>query len=116
MLRRFVTTIPKTLNLLAVASLILLLLKVFVFNHIPQPFAGLYELGIVFEGLLASIFASYAFYLIVVHVKGVRDQTIISPHITKWAQRVVGDCVSQLNDFTKASGTALELALSTRNL
>ena len=110
MRQRFFRTIPKTLNLLALASFVSLLLKVFVFNHIPEPFHGSFELGIVFEGLLASILASYVFYLIVVHLKEVRDQTIISPHITQWAKRVVGDCMSQLSEFTKASQISLELA------
>jgi hypothetical protein len=115
MLRRFFRTIPKGLNLLAFASLAVLLLKVFMFNHIREPVRGFFELGVVFEGLLASIFASYVFYLIVVHIREVRDQAVISPHITKWAERVVGDCRSQLIDFTKASGIDLTLDALTKD-
>jgi len=111
----FFRTIPKTLHWLALLSLILLLAKVFYFNHIPEPFRGCYELGIVFEGLLASVFASYAFYLIVVHTKETRDKTIIYPHITKWARCVVGDCMLQLTEFEKASGVALDIATFTKD-
>lgn len=87
----------------------------FYFNHVPEHFRGCYELGVVFEGLLASVFASYAFYLIVVHTKETRDKAVIYPHITKWARCVVGDCMSQLNDFAKASGVPLDIAALTED-
>src|SRR5882724_5271754 len=115
MIKHFFRTIPKTLNWLALVSLVLLLTKVFYFNQVPQPFRGCYELGVVFEGLLASIFASYEFYLIVVHTKETRDRTVIYPHITKWARFVVGDCMAQLTEFGTASGVALDIATVTED-
>lgn len=109
MIEVFFRTIPKTLHWLVSASLVLLFAKIFYFNDVPQPLPGCYELGIVLEGLLASIFASYIFYLIVVHTKETRDKAVIYPHITKWARCVVGDCKAQLADFGAAAGLALDV-------
>ena len=55
------------------------------------------ELGVIVEGILGSVIASYVFYLIVVHLKELADKRVIYPHVTKWACRVVGDCNSQLS-------------------
>jgi hypothetical protein len=105
----YIRTIPKTINWLALTSLCLLLLKVFVLNQIAEPFRGVHELGLVFEGVLASVLASYVFYLIVVHLKQTQDRRVIDPHVTRWAQLIVGDCKSQLADFEKGSGVKMGL-------
>ncbi len=110
MIKLYLKTIPKALNWLGLASLFVLIIKIFSLNRIPELFRGGYELGIVFEGLLASVFASYVFYLIVVHIKEVRDKSIIYPHITKWAKYVVGDCRCQIFAFANISGEELDFA------
>ena len=66
-------------------------------------FNGAYELGVIFEGVLGSVLASYIFYLIVVHLKEVNDKKVVYPHIIKWAELIVGNCKSQLSDFGKES-------------
>jgi hypothetical protein len=108
--RLFIRTIPATLNWLALISLGVLLLKSFVFDKIPEPMRGLSNLGIVVEGLLVSVLASYIFYLIVVHLKGFNDRRHVYPFIIKWADRIVGVCRGQLRDVGKAAGTNLELS------
>ena len=95
--RIFFRTIPRSLNWLAAFSLTVLLLKVFLLNKISEPIAGMSELGVIVEGILGSVIASYVFYLIVVHLKELADKRVIYPHVTKWACRVVGDCNSQLS-------------------
>lgn len=110
LIRIFWQTIPMTLNALAVASLIVLSLKILVFNHIPEWFRGAHEFGLVFESLLASVLASYIFYLIVIHLKETRDIALVYPHISKWARRVVGDCESLLQEISKHSGVDLGLS------
>lgn len=82
----------------------MLLIKVFLLNQIPEPFLGLSQLGLVFEGILASVLASYVFYLIVVHFKETRDKAVIYPYVLRWAHRVVGDCQRQLDAFSKHTG------------
>src|SRR6185369_10178709 len=108
--RLFIRTIPPTLNWLALISLALLLLKIFVFDKLPEPVRGLSNLGIVFEGLLASVLASYVFYLIIVHLKGFNDRRHVYPFIMKWADRIVGVCRGQLRDVGKAAGMNLQLS------
>ena len=106
----FLKTIPRPLNYLVSSALILLVLKIFVFNNIAEIFNGAHELGVILEGVLGSVLASYIFYLIVVHVKEVHDKRVIYPHIVKWAQIVVSDSKNQLSAFEKAS--AIELSFS----
>jgi len=103
----FFKTIPLPLNLLVLSASIMLLLKIFIFNSIPEIFNGAHELGAIFEGILGSVIASYVFYLIVVHIKEINDKRIIYPHIIKWARLVVGDCKSQLDAFEKQSNIKL---------
>lgn len=105
---KFLKSIPKSLNLLVIGSLVTLLTKVFVFNHIPEPIAGIHEIGIVFEGLLASVFASYVFYLIVIHTKEFKDKTTLSEHLIPWARRIVGDCRGTLAEVSKATQIRLD--------
>ncbi len=115
MLIRFFSTAPKGLTCLAITSLALLLIKVFFLNTIVEPFRFLNELGIFFEGILASIFASYVFYLIVVHIKEHSDRAVIFPHIIKWSRQVVGGCKHQLDAFGNATGITLDLNTLTKD-
>lgn len=103
-----ITTTPAFLNLLSSLTVLTLLTKLFVFNNINEPFKGLNELGIVFEGLMASILASHIFYLVVVHLKEQNDKKTIYPHIIQWSRRVVADCISQLKEFEKTTGVKLD--------
>lgn len=104
----FWKTIPRAVNLAALISTILLLVKLFIFNKIPEPVGGLHELGLVFEAVLASVLASYVFYLIVVHFKEVREKKTIYPFVTRWANLVVKDCKTQIAGFTGGDPTKLD--------
>ncbi len=107
-LRLFICTIPATLNWAATGSLVALILKAFVFDRIAEPFPGLNGLGIVWEGVLVSIVASYIFYVIVVHLKDFNDRKYLYPFISIWTKRVVGICLVQLRDVSKTSGIELD--------
>jgi hypothetical protein len=109
MTRIFFKTIPPSLNWLAFSALMVLFLKVFILNRIPEPISGLSKLGLVAEGVLGSIIASYMFYLIVVHLKEVTNKKVIYPHVVRWARLVVGDCKGQLSDVSKQAGFQLDL-------
>lgn len=112
--RLFIRTIPSALNWLASATVATLLLKVFLLNQIEEPISGLMQLGFVFEGVLASVLASYVFFLIVVHFKEMRDRAVIYPHVLKWAQGVVGECKSQLAEFSKQTGHHTDIQSATK--
>jgi hypothetical protein len=100
----YLKTIPKTINWLALLSTVLLLVKIIVLNRIVEPIRFLYEVGIVFEGVLASVLASCVFYLIVVHLKETMDKHIIYSIVTPWASKVIQDCKLQLVEFTRETG------------
>lgn len=104
----FWRTIPRAVNLAAFISMLLLLLKLFIFNKIPQPIDGFHEIGLVFEAVLASVLASYVFYLIVVHFKEVREKKTIYPFVTRWANLVVQDCKTQIAGFSTADTAKLD--------
>lgn len=111
-LLRLIKTAQPEANLLAAASLLLLLLKALVLNRYPEAFLGAYGLGIVTEGILASVIASYVFYLFIVHLKERRDRAVLYPFLKKHASRVVGECQAQLSDISKKA----EITLSFDNL
>lgn len=112
--RLFLRTIPTALNWLATATAATLLLKIFLLNQIAEPIPGFMQLGLVFDGILASVLASYVFYLIVVHFKEMRDSAVIYPHVLKWAQGVVGECKSQLAEFSKHTGHHTDIQSATK--
>jgi hypothetical protein len=111
----FFKTVPKHLNWLTLVTFICLCVKQLVANRFPEVFPSAYELGVVFEGLLVSILASYIFYLVAIHTKEVRDRQFIAPHINKWGRLIVGDCVSQLAEISKASNIEVSLNNLTRD-
>lgn len=97
-------------NALTAASLALLVVKILFLNRFTAFAFGLYELGLVLEAVLASVVASYVFYLFVVHLKETEDKATLAPYVSKHTNRVVGACESQLAEIAKATGIPLELA------
>jgi hypothetical protein len=81
-------------NLLAASATTLLVLKVLVLNRFPAFFSGAYELGLIVERILASIAASYVFYLLVVHLKAQSDKAAV-PAIHRKAYHPRGWRLSQ---------------------
>jgi hypothetical protein len=101
-------TASSAANALVISAMILLLVKIFFINRLPEYFAGGYELGVIVEAVLASVVASYIFYLLVVHVKEQTDREILRPYIEKHSKRIVGDCLSQLDGISSASNVKLK--------
>jgi hypothetical protein len=102
------TASPEASVLTAIA-LALLVAKTLVLNRYPAPLFGVYELGLLLEAILASVVASYVFYLFVVHLKEVGDRSTVAPYLDRHTLRVVGDCESQLAEIAKASAVPLSL-------
>ena len=73
LIRLLRTTRPEA-NVLAGLALLSLILKVLVFNRIRAFFYRAYEMGLVVEAILASIVASYVFYLLVLHLREQSDK------------------------------------------
>ncbi|MBI9111665.1 hypothetical protein [Maridesulfovibrio ferrireducens] len=105
----YIKSIPKCLNWLLGTSVAILLIKIIYLDKLKEPLIGMHKIGIFVEGLLASVIASYVFYIIVVHLKEVRNKLCIYPIIKKWSNGVVGDCTNLLRGFSKHSGIDLTL-------
>jgi hypothetical protein len=107
---RVLGSIPRQANVLAGASLLLLVVKLVILDHIPEAFPDAHDLGLVVEAILASVVASYVFFLVVVHFKQSSDRARVEPYVKKHVDRVVGSCLSQLNAISSESGVKLDLA------
>lgn len=105
-----IRTASREANELAAGSAILLLIKILLLNRLPGLFPGAYELGVIVEAILASVIASYVFYLLVVHIKELTDQRVIQPYLQKQLNAVLGSCTAQLSEISKASGIRLDPA------
>lgn len=99
---------------LAGVALALLALKILVLNRWPAAAISIYELGLLCEAVLASVVASYVFYLLVVHLKEVSDRAVVSPYIDRHTNRVVGACEHQIGDIGRAAGCSLSLDTLTK--
>lgn len=103
LIKLFRTASPEA-NLLAISATLALLFKILVLNRFPSLFNGAFELGLITEAILASVIASYLFYIVVIHVKEHSDRAILQPYIEKHATRVIGDCKAQIDSISQASG------------
>lgn len=112
---QLIRTASPAANFLAGACLVLLVLKILVLNAQPAPLSALHELGVLTEAVLASVVASYAFYLVVVHLPESRDRAITRPYVAKHSGRVVSVCLQQLAAVSSASGISLSLATLTQD-
>lgn len=99
---------PWQITVSVLFSFIVLILKIYWLNDIPEAFAGAKELGQIVEGIMGSIIASYFFYIIVVHWKNINDQKLIMPHIKRWASIIVDSCKNNIEDFGIKSKTEID--------
>lgn len=100
------TAVP-TANFLAALALILLTVKVLIFNNISGLFPQAYQIGLIFEAILTSIIASYIFYIIVVHTKEVSDKQTLQPYITRHTRSIVESCELLLDEISSNSNIKL---------
>lgn len=105
-----VRTASQEANALTSVAAVALLIKILWLNRFPGRFFGAHELGLIVEAILASVVASYIFYLLVVHVKEYSEREILRPYVEKHSRRLVGDCMSQVMEIAKASSMNLEVA------
>lgn len=106
----FFKTARPAANLLVALALLLLALKIFILNRFPELFPGAHEAGLIAEAILASVVASYVFYLVVVHLKERSDRADVEPYIRKHATRVVDECQTQLREIGQVVGSGISLS------
>jgi len=106
---RLVASASPQANILLTLATVLLFAKTLLLNRYPAPDQSIYELGILFEAILASVIASYVFYLLVVHLKEHSDKQTVAPYVVKHTSRVVAECISQLYEIGKKSDVDIDL-------
>ena len=106
-----IQSVPRVANVLAGASLALLVVKALVLNQLPGAFGGAQELGVLVDAILTSIVASYIFFVMVVHLPTARDRLLVRPHVALHANQIVVFCRQQLNAFAGATNAALTFDL-----
>ncbi len=106
----FFKTTSAPANALASFAVILLLIKVFLLNEYPAATHGVYQAGLIIEAIMASVVASYIFYLIVVHAKEYADKVVLKPFISGRLTGIVRVCEEQLGLVAKQSGVDLDFS------
>ncbi|MEZ8305084.1 hypothetical protein [Vibrio splendidus] len=84
----FFRTIPKAVNLTLFVSFSTLCIKIVWLNAIPAPFEWMVSFGMIMEAILASVIASYVFYLFVVHYPEHQKRKVVIPVIAPLCQRI----------------------------
>ncbi len=108
-LTQVLCTASREANVLVLIATAFLLVKILILNKIPAVFPGAYEIGLWVDSILASIIASYAFYIVVVHIKERSDKKLLQPYIHRHAGAIVGQCAAQIKAFSEASSVEFDL-------
>ncbi|PIF52750.1 hypothetical protein CLU80_5235 [Pseudomonas sp. 29] len=112
---KFLLTASREANALVVVAIAVLLLKILFLNRYPAQFLGAYELGVIVEAVLASVVASYVFYLLVVHAKEFSDREFLRPYVEMHSKMLIRACTTQITDIEKASSVDLNFYTMTES-
>lgn len=104
----YIWAVPLLLNIvLVVAILSVIVMDVFL-KDIPEIVSWGSEFGYVYYKLCLSLFASYIFYFIVIHIKLERDKENINIFISKKIFLVIGEYKSQIDAIKKETNILIE--------
>ena len=79
----------QTLNFILLGALAAVVSVEFVLADIPEFFSGAAKIGSIVSALSVAYIASYIFYVVVVHIKHVRDSEHIHPYIALKTRQIV---------------------------
>ena len=92
------------LNLLLIASLLIILLNDFIFNEITEIISFGDELGMVLSNFSLAYISSFIFYYVVVVIKEKKDKKNIYFTVYEWTDQLVGRAYSVYHYVILASG------------
>ncbi len=115
MLKIYIKTLPRALTILSLFSLGFLILKVTLLNSIPEIFEYGHELGVMVEGILLSVVASYIFYLIVVHYKETKEKASLIPYVIEWCEGLVASSRNVISVVFDAKDVSYDYKLLSRD-
>jgi hypothetical protein len=105
----FFLTANRSASIFTLLSTVLLGIKIFLLNSIPAFSGVVYELGVVLDGLLISIIASYIFYLFTVHLKELNTKRLTYPYLYRKTFFVISECEKILRDIERQANMELML-------
>jgi hypothetical protein len=101
-IKAYLFTIPKLLNYLLIASLVIIvLIELLSDTHEIVPFGA--EFGRFVYSLGLSYIAAYIFYFVSVHLKEIKDKKTINPYISKQVFSIISLGKSMLEELKFAS-------------
>lgn len=100
----FLRTIPIAVNLTFTVSFVALCIKILWLNAVPAPMEWMVNFGVIAEGILASIIASYIFYLFVVHYPEHQKCKVLLPIVAPLCQRIGNYSYHILNHIHREAG------------
>jgi len=86
----FFLAVDKRIHYFLVASCMCLALLNFVFDEAPELFSGGANLAVMLKNLSLAFISSYIFYIVVVHLKYMRDKEHLTPYIAMKTRQTVG--------------------------
>lgn len=107
---RFLRSTPRDANTLAIATVVVWVVKALFLDDIPQFFPKAFELGKIVDGFLSAIIAGWVFYLSFVLLPEFKQNRLIAPYVLRKVGDIVGDCRFILQQIEKASGKSLSFA------
>lgn len=105
----FFLTANRSASIFTLISVVLLGIKIFLLNPIPAFSGVVYELGVILDGLLVSIIASYVFYLFTVHLKELNAKRFTYPYLYGKTICVIDECEKILRDVGEQANMKLML-------
>lgn len=99
---------PEASRLVIYACTALLIKQIL--NMFPAPISIMYEFGLIIEAILASIIASYIFYLFAIHAKEISDRNVIQPYLDRHIKGILRECETTLKHISNNRQLPLELA------
>jgi hypothetical protein len=104
----YIRSVPLLLNIVLIIAILSVVMMDAFLKDIPEIVPWGSEFGYVYYKLCLSLFASYIFYFIVIHIKLERDKENVNVFISNKIFLVIGDYKSQIAAIKKETNSLIE--------
>lgn len=104
----YILSVPLLLNIILVIAIVSVIVMDVFLKDIQEIVSWGSEFGYVYYKLCLSLFASYIFYFIVIHIKLERDKENVNIFISNKIFLVIGEYKSQIDAIKKETNTLIE--------
>ncbi|XYQ53353.1 hypothetical protein ACS91J_16030 [Pectobacterium carotovorum] len=106
---KFIKSINPLYHKVGVGTLLLLIVKCLVLNKITAPFTWMHDVSAVFEGVLASIVASYIFYVVAIFPEIYKDKCRSSVFVMSHLSIITKSFQDHIQRFGKKASIDLDI-------